>query len=105
MRIWIDAGFHKSWEATSVIIIRRKQKYDYKPHLSATQQVYRCLLPVPRYLPITRLRHHELIGSESDGVDFESLVTLLEVAIANHNYEVTCLVEDEGSGRLGDRRR
>ena len=37
----IVTGFDISWKATSVAISRKQQ---YKPHLSAKQQVYCCLL-------------------------------------------------------------
>ena len=72
-------GFHRSWEAKSDTISRKQQ---YKMHLSAKQAAVstaRCA-PLPTR---ARLRHHhEPMGSDRDGIDYESLATLLAVAIA-----------------------
>ena len=78
----------------------RKQQH------SSTSPICSVLLyPIP---PRARLRHHhEPMESDRDGADYESLASVLEVAIAAFttvNSTTTCLVEDKGSRCLGESR-
>ena len=72
-------GFPHIVGGTSVQMCRKQQ---YETHLSAKQAAVstaRCA-PLPTR---ARLRHHhEPMGSDRDGIDYESLATLLAVAIA-----------------------
>ena len=69
--IWIVTGFHRSWEATSVVI---------KPKTASNRGADACCATLPTR---ARLRHHRApMGSNCDGVDYESLATVLIVATA-----------------------
>ena len=59
----------------------------------------------------TTHRHHESMGSDSDGVDYESLaaavLAVVIVALTTLTRQLassgtTCLVEDQGSRRVGE---
>ena len=74
----IVMGFHRSWEATTVVI-SQKQQCEYKPHLSPSNK---CTAACCATLPTrARLRHlPEPMGSDCDGVDYASLASVLAVA-------------------------
>ena len=98
--IWIVTGFHRSWEATSVVI-RRKQQY--KPHLFAKQKVYSsvaaCCTTLPTGAPSASPRRWDriLMVSTTRALPLSSQLRLRH----SPSSATTCLVEDEGSRRLG----
>lgn len=80
------------WEATSVVLVVNKPK--------TAKGV--LLLAVPTH-PRAPQASPRADGINCDGVDYKSLAAVLAVAIAaSPSSTTTCVVEREGSRRLGD---
>ena len=104
--ICIVTGFHRSWEAASVVISPKKQ-YEYKPHmikqcLPSNKCTAACCATLPTR-PL--LRHlHEPMGSDGDGVDHEPCCVLELRLRHSPSSTTTWLVEDTCNRCLGESR-